>query len=94
MVAKLVALGNALEETIHHNNVVAHSRNILAHIASTPAIDAALGRAIKTSQGHFLALRDITARLSNGDALAALDALAEALEHAKPSEMAKALGLG
>jgi hypothetical protein len=89
-----VAQGNALEATIHYNNVVAHSRNILAHIVSTPTIDAALGRAIKASQGYFLAQRDITAQPSNGEALAALDALAEALDHAKPSDMAKALGLG
>lgn len=89
-----VAQGNALEATIHYNNVVAHSSNIVAQIFSTPTIDAALSRAIKTSQGYFLAQRDITARASNGEALAALDALGEALEHAKPSDMAKALGLG
>lgn len=89
-----VAQGNALESTVHYNNVVAHSRNILAHIVSTPPIDAALGRAIKASQGFFLAQQDIIARPSNGEALATLDALAKALEQAKPSDMAKALGLG
>lgn len=89
-----VAHGNALEAMTHYNNVVGHSRNILAQITPTPAIDLALGRAIKASQGYFLAQRDVTARPPNAEALAAMEALAQTLEEAKPSEMATALGLG
>lgn len=89
-----IKLGNSIEAAANYNNVVAHSRNILAYVVQTAAISTVMGRAIKASQGYFLEQQDFLAKPSNSEALVAMRELAIELETAEASDMAKALGLG